>query len=109
MIEAQVYSTNRHVYRGAAARSDALSICLALPQGATEEALAEVMVPQPEEPQPLAAEEQSEKEDLLSKGFTNWNKRDFNAFVRSCEKYGREALKLIAQDIDGKSEEEVGG
>lgn len=33
--------------------------------------------------------------------------RDFNAFVRACEKYGRKQLALIASEVDGKNEEEV--
>ena len=36
-------------------------------------------------------------------------RRDFNAFVRACEKYGRAALADIARDVENKSEEEVGG
>ena len=34
-------------------------------------------------------------------------RRDFNAFVRACEKYGRTNLKDIAGEIDGKTEEEI--
>jgi SWI/SNF-related matrix-associated actin-dependent regulator of chromatin subfamily A member 5 len=44
---------------------------------------------------------------LLDKGFSNWTRRDFAAFVRACEKHGRGALDLIARDVEGKSEEEV--
>jgi hypothetical protein len=36
-------------------------------------------------------------------------RRDFNAFVRACEKYGRAALADIARDVENKSEEEVIG
>jgi SWI/SNF-related matrix-associated actin-dependent regulator of chromatin subfamily A member 5 len=32
---------------------------------------------------------------------------DFNAFVRACEKFGRENIPLIAAEVDGKTEEEV--
>jgi len=42
-------------------------------------------------------------------GFADWNRRDFNAFVRAAEKYGRHALKEIASEIDGKTEEQVHG
>ncbi len=42
-------------------------------------------------------------------GFADWNRRDFNAFVRAAEKYGRHALKEIASEIDGKTEEQVRG
>lgn len=44
------------------------------------------IAPSPEDPQPLNEEEIEEKEQLLSEGFSNWNRRDFNAFVRACEK-----------------------
>lgn len=35
-------------------------------------------------------------------------RRDFNAFVRACEKYGRHNLADVARDIESKTEEEVG-
>ena len=44
---------------------------------------------------------------MLQIGFADWNRRDFNAFVRAAEKYGRHALKEIASEIDGKTEEQV--
>ncbi|KAJ4820885.1 chromatin-remodeling protein 11 [Rhynchospora pubera] len=56
---------------------------------------------------PLTAEEQEEKELLLEEGFSNWTRRDFNAFVRACEKYGRNDIKSIATEVEGKTEEEV--
>ncbi len=33
--------------------------------------------------------------------------RDFNAFIRAMEKHGRDQISLIAQEIDGKTVEEV--
>ncbi|KAF3324654.1 putative chromatin-remodeling complex ATPase chain [Carex littledalei] len=56
---------------------------------------------------PLTTEEQEEKEELLEEGFSNWTRRDFNAFIRACEKYGRNDIKSIATEIEGKTEEEV--
>ncbi|WOG83380.1 hypothetical protein DCAR_0102555 [Daucus carota subsp. sativus] len=56
---------------------------------------------------PLTAEEQEEKEQLLEEGFSTWSKRDFNTFTRACEKFGRNDVKGIASEMDGKSEEEV--
>ncbi|KAL5712864.1 hypothetical protein ACHQM5_014988 [Ranunculus cassubicifolius] len=56
---------------------------------------------------PLTAEEQQEKEQILEEGFSSWTKRDFNAFVRACEKYGRDDIKNIATEMEGKTEEEV--
>ncbi len=44
---------------------------------------------------------------LLDEGFASWNKRDFTAFTRAAEKFGRQALTEIARDIDGKTEDEV--
>ncbi|CAM8995052.1 unnamed protein product [Rhodiola kirilowii] len=55
----------------------------------------------------LTAEELEEKEQLLQQGFQSWSRRDFNAFIRACEKYGRKDLKSIASEIEGKTEEEV--
>lgn len=55
----------------------------------------------------LTEKEQEEKEQLLSEGFQNWSRRDFVAFVRACEKYGRDDLESIASEVDGKTEEEV--
>ncbi|EFJ50690.1 hypothetical protein VOLCADRAFT_80059 [Volvox carteri f. nagariensis] len=76
-------------------------------QGASEEALAEALTPSADDPQPLTEEEQAEREQLLEDGFKDWTKRDFNAFVRACEKYGRENIPQIAAEVDGKTDEEV--
>ncbi|KAF6176679.1 hypothetical protein GIB67_034541 [Kingdonia uniflora] len=56
---------------------------------------------------PLTAEEQEERDQLLEEGFSSWSRRDFNAFTRACEKYGRNDIKGIAAEMDGKTEEEV--
>ncbi|GMJ14061.1 chromatin remodeling factor17 [Hibiscus trionum] len=56
---------------------------------------------------PLTAEELEEKEQLLEEGFSSWSRRDFNAFIRACEKYGRNDIKSIASEMEGKTEEEV--
>ena len=55
----------------------------------------------------LTEEEQDEKEDLLTQGFTNWSKRDFNQFIRLHEKYGRDDIDSISKEIEGKTPEEV--
>nr|GLL41303.1 ISWI chromatin-remodeling complex ATPase CHR11-like [Ipomoea trifida] len=57
--------------------------------------------------EPLTAEEQEEKERLLEQGFSSWSRRDFNTFIRACEKYGRNDIKSIATEMEGKTEEEV--
>ncbi|PSC72801.1 chromatin-remodeling complex ATPase chain [Micractinium conductrix] len=76
-------------------------------QGASEEAVAEELAPKEDDPQPLTEDDIQEREQLLREGFSNWMRRDFNAFVRACEKYGRHALADIARDIETKTEEEV--
>ncbi|CAL8460870.1 g401 [Coccomyxa elongata] len=76
-------------------------------QGASEDVVQAQIAPAPDDPQPLSEEEIEEKEQLLSEGFSNWNRRDFNAFVRACEKYGRNSLADITREVDGKTEEEV--
>merc|ERR1711871_748268 len=55
----------------------------------------------------LTEEEQGEKEELLAQGFQEWSKRDFNNYVRACEKWGRNNVKEIMKDVEGKSEEQI--
>lgn len=43
----------------------------------------------------------------FSQGFTNWNKRDFNQFIKANEKYGRDDIDNIAREVEGKTPEEV--
>ncbi|SAM03058.1 hypothetical protein [Absidia glauca] len=56
---------------------------------------------------PLTEEEDEERRSLYSEGFTNWSKKDFSAFVNACAKYGRSKIKLIADDINSKTFDEV--
>ena len=45
---------------------------------------------------------------LLSlQGFTIWNKRDFNQFIKANEKWGRDDIENIAREVEGKTPEEV--
>ncbi|XP_030746084.1 chromatin-remodeling complex ATPase chain Iswi [Sitophilus oryzae] len=60
-----------------------------------------------DESEALTEEEQQEKETLLTQGFTNWSKRDFNQFIKANEKYGRDDIENIARDVEGKTPEEV--
>ena len=55
-------------------------------QGASDEAAAAAVGPSPDDPQPLTEEEVGERDALLGGGFSAWSRRDFNAFVRACEK-----------------------
>jgi hypothetical protein len=50
---------------------------------------------------------EEEKKKLLDEGFLNWSKKDFNAFLKGCEKYGRQDIKNIATEVEGKSEKQV--
>src|SRR5579859_1344422 len=56
---------------------------------------------------PLTEEEQAEKEDLSTQGFSNWQRRDFHHFVRASEKYGRDKYAEIAEEIGTKTAKEV--
>ena len=40
-------------------------------------------------------------------GFNNWNKRDFNQFIKANEKWGRDDIENIAREVEGKTPEEV--
>lgn len=75
--------------------------------GSNEDGASDQMQPGEGDPQPLTEEETNEKQNLLESGFASWNRRDFNAFVRACEKWGRLDLTKIATEVDGKTEEEV--
>ncbi|CAL5183789.1 unnamed protein product [Lathyrus oleraceus] len=55
----------------------------------------------------LTAEEMEEKEHLLEQGFSSWSRKDFNTFLRACEKYGRNDIQSIASEMEGKTDEEV--
>jgi len=57
--------------------------------------------------EPVTEEEIAEKESLLKSGFDSWTRRDFNAFIKSCEKHGRKNLEEIALEVEGKTLEEV--
>lgn len=76
-------------------------------QGASDEVIAKELAPSDDDPQPLNDAELAERDDLLGKGFSNWGRRDFNAFVRACERHGRDNLTEIAKEIEGKTEAEV--
>ncbi|XP_046673993.1 chromatin-remodeling complex ATPase chain Iswi isoform X4 [Homalodisca vitripennis] len=60
--------------------------------------------------QQLNDDEIAEKEKLLTQGFTNWTKRDFNQFIKANEKYGRDDIDNISKDVEdvtGKTPDEV--
>ena len=57
--------------------------------------------------EPLNEAELAEKEELLKQGFESWARRDFNAFIKASEKFGRTKLEEIAVEVEGKTLEEV--
>jgi SWI/SNF-related matrix-associated actin-dependent regulator of chromatin subfamily A member 5 len=67
--------------------------------------------PAPEMPpkgQLLSDEVEAERAKILAEGFSNWTRREFNAFLRGVERHGRQNLEAIAQDIgDTKMVDEV--
>jgi SWI/SNF-related matrix-associated actin-dependent regulator of chromatin subfamily A member 5 len=62
-----------------------------------------------EEVDGLTAEEEEEKKQLLEKHneFLEWSKREYLAFLKGCEKYGRTAYADIAKEVESKSEDSV--
>lgn len=44
---------------------------------------------------------------FLLQGFTNWNKRDFNQFIKANEKWGRDDIENIAREVEGKTPDDV--
>lgn len=45
--------------------------------------------------------------EICLQGFTNWNKRDFNQFIKANEKFGRDDIENISKEVEGKTAEEV--
>ena len=60
-----------------------------------------------DEAEPLGEEELSEKEQLLTQGFTSWNKRDFNQFIKANEKFGRDDIESISKEVEDCSQNTV--
>ncbi|WFD31513.1 hypothetical protein MSPP1_002551 [Malassezia sp. CBS 17886] len=59
--------------------------------------------------EPLTDAEQAEKEALATQGWSQWNRREYQQFVKGCEKHGRTAYAAIAEEIGlgEKSEDDV--
>lgn len=76
--------------------------------GASEEAIEAHMAEMAAHAPPaFTEEERAERERLLSEGFPHWSKKDYLAFTKACEKFGRADIANIAKEVEGKSEEEV--
>ena len=51
-------------------------------------------------------EEKTELDQLLATGF-DWNRKDYNSFIKACELYGKDAHAMIAEVMGNKTEEQV--
>ncbi|KAJ3264367.1 hypothetical protein HDU77_008671 [Chytriomyces hyalinus] len=57
--------------------------------------------------EPLSEEELQVKAELLENSFDKWSKKDFMTFIRANEKFGRDNVTAVCQDVEGKTPEEV--
>lgn len=55
--------------------------------------------------EPLTEEEVAEKQKLSGTGFADWQKRDYQAFIRGAEKYGRDNFEYIALEVNKPAED----
>ncbi|KZF19062.1 putative chromatin remodeling complex ATPase chain Iswi [Xylona heveae TC161] len=56
---------------------------------------------------PLTEKEQELKASLAEEGFAHWSRRDFQQFINASAKHGRKFYGDIADEMGGKTEEEV--
>ncbi|CCF55876.1 hypothetical protein KAFR_0A04410 [Kazachstania africana CBS 2517] len=58
--------------------------------------------------EPLTEEEEKQRREWESEGFSNWNKLEFRKFIALSGKYGRNSIRAIAMEMaPGKTLEEV--
>ena len=55
----------------------------------------------------LTPQEEAEKQSLLDKGFRDWSKRDFWAYMRGCENFGRDNYEAIAEYCGDRTPSEI--
>lgn len=56
----------------------------------------------------LDSKVQEERTRLLSEGFRNWTRREYNSFLRGMERHGRQSFEKIAADIgESKTKDDV--
>ncbi|KAI9323763.1 SNF2 family N-terminal domain-containing protein [Dichotomocladium elegans] len=60
-----------------------------------------------DEAEPLTEQEEAERKTLYESGFSNWSKKDFMTFINACARYGRDNLQAIADEIEGKTLDDV--
>ncbi|ODV92155.1 hypothetical protein CANCADRAFT_748 [Tortispora caseinolytica NRRL Y-17796] len=56
---------------------------------------------------PLTEKEEAEKARLAEKGFSNWNRREFQHLIHLFAKYGKHNYSAIASEFETKTEEEI--
>ena len=56
---------------------------------------------------PLNEAELAERETLFKQGFNDWSKKEFQLFCKGCEKFGRDKIREIASEVEGKTYEQV--
>lgn len=59
-----------------------------------------------EKNQELSEEEQILKKKYIQEGFSNWNKKEYQRFIRGMEKYGKNDIKKISKYLE-RDEEDV--
>lgn len=54
----------------------------------------------------ITEEEKVELDELLLTGY-DWNRKDYNSFIKACELYGKDEYGMIAEVMSNKTEEQV--
>jgi SWI/SNF-related matrix-associated actin-dependent regulator of chromatin subfamily A member 5 len=55
----------------------------------------------------LTEEEEKLKDRLLTQGFSQWSRKDFQQLIKACERFGRKDIPNITSQLEGKTEKEV--
>lgn len=58
-------------------------------------------------PEKFTDDDIEKRNELIEEGFGDWNKREFNSFIKGCESFGRGNYQQIAEEIETKTAEEV--
>ena len=51
------------------------------------------------EPATFSEQDETERAQLIEKGFPNWGKKEFFLFIKLCEKYGRASHNKISEEM----------
>jgi SWI/SNF-related matrix-associated actin-dependent regulator of chromatin subfamily A member 5 len=63
--------------------------------------------PDPPATSGLTKEEQDERDKLEAEAYGEWNRRHYQAYIRACERFGRDNIEKISQNVMGKTAQEV--